>query len=207
MFEIPKNLTTTGFRSRFFFHSYEKSDADLVEKYIQPEDSVLELGACIGFLACITNKRLVNPTCHVVVEANPLLIPWIERNKLRNSCSFRIEHCLVSNNSDGVFYIHDLIVGGSAVRKTKQIVKVPVKDVSALFKYSSPTVIIVNIEGAELDFLRQAASLLGNVRLAIVDMHDFIIGHDGCDECRKILTNAGFILLEKPASVEIWQRT
>jgi FkbM family methyltransferase len=205
-FEIPKDLTSRGFRSRFFFHSYETDDANLVEKFIQPQDAVLELGACIGFLACITNKKLTNSGHHVVVEANPLLIPWIERNKIRNNCSFRVEHCLVSDNSDGVFYIHDLIVSGSAVRKTGRSVKVPVKSVSAIFKDASPTAIIVNIEGGELDFLRQAKSLLGNVRLAIVDMHDFIIGKEACDECRRLLAEAGFCFVEKPASIEVWMR-
>ena len=201
-FEIPKDLTTRGFRTRFFFHSYELNEAEWVDKHIRSKDTVLELGACIGVISCITNKKLNDPAArHVVVEANPLLIPWIERNRQRNHCSFRVEHCLVSDSSDGDFFIHDLIVGGSAVRKTGRIVKVPVKAVSAIFKEVSPTVLIVDIEGGELDFLRQAAPLLGGIRLAIIEIHEFIIGREACEECRKILTNAGFLFADG-----VWKR-
>jgi FkbM family methyltransferase len=205
-FEIPSTLTTMGFRARFFFHSYEEHDVELVDKYIRPEDSVLELGACIGFLACVTNRKLASRRRHVVVEANPNLIPWIERNKQRNRCSFTIKNCLVSDSSDGTFYVHDLIVGGSAVRETTRPVRVPVKPVSEILKEAAPTALIVNIEGGELEFLRQARSFLGSVRIAIVDMHDFIIGEQACDECRRILSAAGLHLAEKPGSIEVWTR-
>ena len=191
-FEIPNDMTTRGFRTRFFLHSYESHEAGLVDKHVRPEDAVLELGGCIGYMGCIVNKKLADPARHVVVEANPALIPWIERNKVRNNCSFRVEHCLVSDTADGEFHLHDLIVGGSAVRTTGRSVKVPVKSISTIFEEVSPTVLIVDIEGGELDFLRQAAPLLGGIRLVIIELHEFIIGKQACDECRKILADAGF---------------
>jgi len=204
-FEIPKDLTTLGFRTRFFFHSYEETDAKLALKHFRPEDSVLELGACLGFLGCITNKILKEPHKHIVVEANPRLIPWIKRNRNRNNAHFHIEHCLVSETSDGTFFIHDLIVGGSAVRKTNNLVTVPVKSVAS-FDQFQPTALFINIEGAELEFLQQARHKLKHVRIIIIDLHEFIIGREACNECREILENSGFQLVESSGSLEVWEQ-
>jgi FkbM family methyltransferase len=53
-------------------------------------------------------------------------------------------------------FTSDLIVDGSAVRKTTRPVRIPVKPVSEILKEAAPTVLIVDIEGGELEFLRQA---------------------------------------------------
>ena len=43
--------------------------------------SVLELGGCLGVVSVILNKKLDNPEKHIVIEANPKLIKYLEHNK------------------------------------------------------------------------------------------------------------------------------
>ena len=207
-FKIPKKLTTRSFRSRFFYKGYESREVFLVEKFIQPGDNVLELGACLGVISCLTNRKLSDPQKHVVVEANPHLIPWLAKNKAKNQCQFAIEHCLVSDTSDGEFFIHPLIVGGSANRQTGQKVQVPVKTLKALeeaygFTFSA---LILDIEGGEHDFLVENAADLDHIKTIIVEFHDWIIGKEAIAICTDLLSSNGFHCAFKQQCVEVWQR-
>ena len=54
---------------------------------------VVELGGSAGIVACLTNSLLLDPTRHIVVEANPNLVPILERNRQTNGCQFGISAC------------------------------------------------------------------------------------------------------------------
>src|SRR5947209_7788184 len=69
--EIPKNPATRPIRYRFLLHTYESRELRMVRRFIHQDDSVLELGACLGVVSCVTNRMLRDRTRHVVVEANP----------------------------------------------------------------------------------------------------------------------------------------
>jgi FkbM family methyltransferase len=210
-FEIPRHLTTRSFRSRFFWDFYETQERDLVDRYVRPHDRVLELGGCIGVVACATNRKLSDPHGHVVVEANPALIPSLELNKSRNGCGFNVEHGMLSRSSDGTFYVHDDILdgsqkdradaGGKAVRTT-----VPVTSIEAIeAKYrTSFNALIMDIEGGELAFLEENSGFLSRVDLVIVEFHAAVIGADGCARGRAILQNLGFMNVENIDNTEAW---
>src|SRR5271170_2149969 len=74
-FIIPKDQTSLAYRSSFLSGHYEVDDLAVVRAFIRPDDCVLELGACMGIVSCVTNKMLKDKTRHVVVEANPFCIP------------------------------------------------------------------------------------------------------------------------------------
>jgi len=48
--------------------TWEKEEQDDAKKYILPTDCVLELGARYGTVSVVINKKLNNPSLHVVVE-------------------------------------------------------------------------------------------------------------------------------------------
>ena len=73
-FAIPKRLTSVAYRSCFFDRSYEAEERELIRALVKPDDQVLELGACLGVVSCVTNKLLRDNTRHVVVEGNPFCI-------------------------------------------------------------------------------------------------------------------------------------
>src|SRR6185436_18924272 len=98
-FSIPRNLTSLGYRSCFLRDTYEKEERELIKNLVRSNDSVLEFGACLGVVSCVTNKLLADKTKHVVVEANPLVIPSLYRNRELNQAGFLVEHCAISNRS------------------------------------------------------------------------------------------------------------
>lgn len=207
-FEIPRILTSRGFRGRFVCNSYEPNERKDVRQFLRPEDRVLELGACLGVVSCITNKLLAEPKNHVVVEANPLLIPVLEMNRTRNDCAFHIVHCLVTRQMDGTFYLHDLVVGGSASRATGKAVVVPVKAVEEVGDLvpGGFNALIMDIEGGELAFLRENPGFLSQTRLAIIEFHAFAIGQKGVEECQRLLVRAGLNLVKTEINNQVWLR-
>ncbi|HSU56468.1 MAG TPA: hypothetical protein VLT36_20585, partial [Candidatus Dormibacteraeota bacterium] len=128
IFTIPKDVTTRSYRSCFLSNTYERHERELIRRWVRPEDQVLELGACLGIVSCVTNKLLTDKSRHVVVEANPFCIPTLYRNRALNQAGFLVEHCAVGTPPETTFYLHPVyIVGGSAQRPTDRPVRLPAK--------------------------------------------------------------------------------
>tara|TARA_B100000886_G_scaffold241512_1_gene169523 strand:- start:4113 stop:4829 length:717 start_codon:yes stop_codon:yes gene_type:complete len=68
----------------------EKEEQDLVKKYIQHDDVVLELGARYGTVSCIINSILSNKNNQVSVEPDDRVWDALEKNKKNNNCGFNI---------------------------------------------------------------------------------------------------------------------
>jgi FkbM family methyltransferase len=207
-FVIPRDLTTRTFRACFLQSTYEKEERELIMRWVRPDDSVLELGACLGVVSCVTNNLLKDKTRHVVVEANPLCIPTLVRNKELNKAGFQIEHCAVGPPPEITFYLHPIyIVGGNSQRASDRPVRVPSKSLRQLEHESGPfSVLIVDIEGGEREVFEQSADLLKQYRLVIAELHEFAIGVEGVEACRQMLKNSGLTRVDAAGLSEAWKR-
>lgn len=211
-FEIPKDLTSLSFRGQFLWDSYESDERYLIDGFIDERDCVLELGGCLGVVACLTNKKLCRPQDHVVVEANSDLIPWLVKNRDSNECKFHVVHGMLSQSSDGTFFIHEEILDGSGLMRTDAgdevvRVKVPVHTVDQVeSKYGLKfNAAIVDIEGGELEFLEENLAFLSQVDLLIVEFHRLVIG-DGIARATGILFERGLVNIENIGNSEVWVR-
>src|SRR6185436_13873583 len=150
-FVIPRELTTRTYRACFWQGSYEKEERELIKRWIRPSDRVLELGACLGIVSCVTNKLLADKSRHVVVEANPFCIPTLVQNKELNRAGFRVEHCAVGPLPEVTFYLHPVyVVGGNLQRVNERPVSVSGKSLAQLELDGGPfNVLIIDIEGGE----------------------------------------------------------
>src|SRR5262249_41360247 len=81
---------------------FERPERTAIRKFLNPSLPVVELGACIGVVACTTNRLLRNPARHVVVEANPDLTPVLEENRRWNGCAFSILQKAIGYDSSSV---------------------------------------------------------------------------------------------------------
>jgi FkbM family methyltransferase len=208
-FIIPRKTTSLNFRAGFMTNLYEIDERRLVQKFIRPDDSVLEMGACLGIVSCITNKLLRDPSRHIAVEANPNCLPTLHRNRSLNQCNFLIENCAVSNQREVTFYLHPIyIVCGTAQQKSKQAVRVPGRSLQELNdRYGPFSVLIMDIEGGELESLEACSETLHHFRLIVIELHDWVIGTEGVNCCRKILQDAGFNMIERSFVTEAWVRS
>jgi FkbM family methyltransferase len=208
-FAIPKDVTTMKYRACFLRGAYEQEERQLIRQWIQPSDRVLELGACLGIVSCVTNKLLADKTKHVVVEANPFCLASLYRNKALNGAGFLIEHCAVASQSEVVFYLHPVfIVGGSSQRPTDQPFRLPGKSLRQLESERGPfTALIIDIEGSEREVFAESKDLLRQYRVVIAELHDFAIGADGVEKCRQTLRESGLELAGRAGITEAWVRT
>ena len=207
-FHIPFDKTDIQFRGRFALDTYEKDERRFLKSHLDRDATVLELGACLGVVACITNKLLDNKNKHVVVEANPEMIEWIERNRAENNGGFQVEHCMVTNQKENEFYIHDLIVGGSAMRKTPKKVTVPGKTIEELekdhrLKFDT---LIMDIEGGEVQFIEENKEKLKQFRKIFMEVHTFdnILTEEQVQEAENTLKEIGFELLIRSGCFQLW---
>jgi FkbM family methyltransferase len=169
---------------------------------------VLELGACLGIVSCVTNKILADKSKHVVVEGNPYCVPALHRNRELNNGGFLVENCAVSNQLDATFYLHPVyIVGGTTQRESGRPVRVPSRSLRELDTRHGPfSTLIVDIEGAELEIFSAAPDVLARVRLVIVELHSWAIGASGVQSCREALSAAGLRFKKCAGITEAWQR-
>jgi len=208
IFEIPRELTTRTYRSCFLLGEYEAEERELIRRLVRPEDHVLEAGACLGVVSCVTNRLLRDRTRHIVVEGNPELIPWIERNRALNGAGFTIEPCAVSSEPEVTFFLHpEFIVGGTTQRVSGRPVQVKGKSLRELHEQHGPfNALIMDIEGAELDALKPFAEILRSYRLVIVELHPWAIGENGVESCRQLLATAGLRREGTAGLTEAWVR-
>jgi FkbM family methyltransferase len=207
--EVPKNLTSLAYRSCFLTGEYEAEERALIREFVRPDDIVLELGACMGVVSCVTNKRLRDNTRHVVVEGNPKLIPTLQRNRELNGCGFTIEHCAASNEREVTFFLHpDYVVGGSAQRETQHAVRVPGCSWRDLEEKHGPfTTLIMDVEGSELEVLESSRELIARYRLVIVELHDWAIGGETIQRCQELLRGGGLHIAKRAGITEAWERS
>lgn len=207
-FIIPRDITSRSYRSCFVRGDYEAEERALIRKFLRADDRVLELGACLGIVSCVTNKLLADKTRHVVVEGNPFCLPAIHRNRQHNGCGFLVENAAVSNEREATFYLHPVyVVGGTTQRKSELPVRVPARSLAELDSRHGPfTTLIMDIEGSELEIFSASPEILRRYRLVIVELHDWAIGADGVQRCCEILAAAGLKFQERAGITEAWQR-
>ncbi len=207
-FEIPKILTSRRLRGSCFDGSYELPERALVREFVQPQDSVIELGACLGVVSCVTNARLRDKSRHLVVEANPQCIPAIHKNRETNGCAFKVENCAASNQREVSLFLDPAnLLSATLKTASKFPVTVPGCTLSELCRRHGPfSVLIMDIEGSELEVLESSAEILQGFRLIIVELHDTIIGTNNINRCREILSQAGLSLVGKSIETEAWLR-
>jgi FkbM family methyltransferase len=207
--EIPKNLTSRAYRACFFTGEYEAEELALVCEFVRAEDAVLELGACLGVVSCVTNKQLRNKTRHLAVEGNPRLIPVLRRNRELNQCGFLIENCAVSNKPEVTFFLHPVyVVGGTTQRESQYSVQVPGRSWRELDATYGPfNTLIMDVEGSELDVLEDSLELIARYRLVIVELHGWAIGEEKIERCCDLLRAGGLRFVRRAGITEAWERS
>ncbi|SFS13270.1 FkbM family methyltransferase [Yoonia litorea] len=168
---------------------YERPERKLATKLTRESDRVLEMGAGLGFVGGFTafHKKGVEL---LSFEANPELIPHVERLYQINGLSARasVENKLLIANPDRPdsmrFHIHGSYLGSSVYKVGRpnrpkiDIATIGWDDVKSRFR---PDVLIMDIEGAELDFLTHAD--LSGVRAIIAEFHPDHYGKEGVKAC------------------------
>jgi FkbM family methyltransferase len=192
---------------------YEGQEIAGALKVIRPGDHVLELGAGIGLVGAIAAQN-GKPAKVLSFEANPNLIEHINALYALNGLSNRIEvrnEVLISAPDAPEtlpFHIRNSYLGSSLIdtdRRATTRVDVPTANYAKLHNDFEPDVMLIDIEGGELEFLRHAS--LSGVRAIVIEFHPEAYGIPGMRECKSILKRAGFTKIEELCTRHVWTCT
>lgn len=168
-------LVNKGEKS-LLINCWEDGEFRTLEKYpLSRDDSVLELGACTGILAAHVNSLIDGD--HLVVEANPYIIPCIEQTRDANNCDFDILNCIVNLSESVYFYLNKHIVSSNSLppvgKDLLDIEKVTVKGVRLgdLNPNGKFNVLMCDIEGGEYDLADQFPLELSSFEKIYMEVH------------------------------------
>src|SRR5829696_6714097 len=205
-FSVAHPAITRGVKGLFLLNRYERPEREALKTCIDPTLPVIELGASIGVISCLTNKRLLDPSKHVVVEANPDLIPLLESNRQCNGCSFTVLHAALSYSANEVeFLISDSILASSATQmdsrfRVSRKVKVPtvtLKGILERFGFPKCT-LICDIECGEVELVEQEIETIKeHVSTIMMEIHNTTLSRQTVENLVMTLNDAGFSLARR----------
>jgi FkbM family methyltransferase len=196
VFSVDNPLIHVRMKSTLADGSYERGERTLIERFLPRELPVVELGGAIGVVSCFTNRRLLLPERHVVVEANPDLIPTLAINRDLNACAFSVRHAALGYDSDDVdFYSGASFLGGSIAPVSERSIRVPAVTLKAVLDESgySKASVIADIEGAEASLVEREWDVLrSRVEWLIFEFHPSILGANRTERIFARLRSIGF---------------
>lgn len=167
---------------------------------------ILELGAGAGVVGSVIAANC-KPEKIQSIEANPDLIPHIQALYAANGLDqvINVRHCVLFSAPDSPETVDFRVRGnflGSRLdaegEEKGRVESVPVVRYDDLKKAFPHDVIVMDIEGGELDFLDHAD--LSGVNLVILEVHRKIYGREGMQRLRGIFADKGLVM-DKDASI------
>lgn len=183
----------------FAKQTYEMREAAMARRVVEAGDIVLELGAGIGFISSFL-RRHTTAGAIVSVEANPDLIGLIDATHRRNAiANVTVLMGIVAPRAQpgqtaafyrrADFWASSLAPDPAPVVDTVEVPVLALPDVLARYR---PAVLIMDIEGGELDLFE--ARDLAPVQKIMLEVHPDLYGLAGMDRLLQSLSRLGFAL-------------
>lgn len=198
-------------RAEYWFDRYERAERELVARHVPTDLPVIELGGGIGVISSILNRRLADPTRHVLLEANPALIPLIERNRGLNDGRFEVRNLAysataetVSLELDGDYTVGRAVPAGSGTVTVPAASLARIADEAGFATFS----LISDTEGGELSMIdREIDVLVARVAVLVVELHRPEPGDGTMDDRVDRLVAHGFELVDRERTVHVLRNT
>jgi FkbM family methyltransferase len=196
LLDLPLGLMTPGIRHSFENNYYESAEERQIRAgVVRKGDTVLEIGSAVGFLTCVIGKTGLADRI-VSVEANPLLTEIARHTCRINDVSADVRNGLVcwsvADGDKGELFVAEefwagspLQVAGSGGRLT-----VPNLPLERLLDELRPTLLVIDIEGGEVELLRDAR--LDGVNRVMLELHQHLTGLEGVRSVFASLDREGF---------------
>jgi FkbM family methyltransferase len=189
---------------------YEEFERRAALQYIHPEYPLIELGGCVGVVACVTNRALKGLGSHIVVEANPFAIPLIEENRARNHCNFEILNAAIAYDRESVVFYPSLDLPSNSLNRRDGTDPVEVKtvrlgDIVKQNKFGAFN-LICDIEGHEYDLVQHEIEVLKHADTIVLETHVGTIGEVKTTEVLNRLYSIGFRKVDEDATVVVLKR-
>ena len=202
-----KGIEVEGLRNDVINGVFESFERRAVQQYVSPQLPVVELGGCMGIVSCITNRRLENPEAHVVVEANPKVIPLLHRNRDRNHCRFEVLNRAIAYGADTIAYAPSADFAGNSLNERSGVARVSVRttglsDILHTHGFDRYT-LICDIEGHESELVEREAEVIRRAETIILETHARLIGEEKNQAMLDRLQAIGFVVVASESYVVV----
>jgi FkbM family methyltransferase len=193
--------------------NYERAEIDFIAKYLPNDLDVLEVGASIGATSCQIARKLDRNCRLTCVEANPYLIPVLQRNIAENAAGRSVEvvHALVGTEPGEAFFSPNMnSLASAAATSTGHGIRIRCESISTLVSRFCPGgfSLVCDIEGAEAAVLGDRAAL-ERCRFMVIEAHATCLGgrHLGLDEVMSLpLRHGEWRIVDRYGAVAAYAR-
>jgi FkbM family methyltransferase len=178
-------------RNGLFKETYEQPERELVSAALRHGDRVLEIGGGIGVVSLLC-ARICGPANVLTYEANPAMAKIIHQNYALNNLTPNLRsRAITSKGGDITFFVNANIISSSLhQRRDGHAQTVPADALDEVIAEWKPTVIVMDIEGAETTILPH--SELNGVLTIILELHPGITGEPAITTLKTHLQKIGF---------------
>jgi FkbM family methyltransferase len=198
-----------------FWGVYESAELRLVERHLRRDLDVIECGSSLGGVSSAIARRLEPGRRMVCVEANPALVPLLERNVKANAPDTQVtvvNRAIDYERAEVTFFQGDTSTGGRTSSTTGNPgVSIPATRLGDLLAEHGigDYVLVSDIEGAEIGFITHDVAALAGCRQILLELHAGI--YYGNPETEETLIAAlenrhGFTLRERLGAVVLLDR-
>ncbi|SES04758.1 MULTISPECIES: FkbM family methyltransferase [Halopseudomonas] len=192
----------------FAMGDYEEADLELIEKLVMPGDRVLECGGGAGITGSLAAIHSGNPV--TIVEPNEVMHDIIRQNVRLNGheCQL-IAAAVVADDFSGemlTLRVQDEYWWSSVLdHGSGEPVETEVARISDLLESIRPSVLVLDIEGAEVGLLPH--KLPDDLRLIMVELHTPEIGDVATVSVVNTIMGQGFRLCHVRSQTWVFERS
>lgn len=171
---------------------YEQAELAVLRDLLEPDDIVMEVGTGLGFLSAWC-AQIVGSERIFTFEANPALESAIRDLYALNNVSPNLEmSMLAASAGHAKFYPRREFWASSAIAGNESVgsITVPTRAFGEVRAKIGPNLLIVDIEGGELELMRHVR--LDGIERVLIELHPEVIGEEGCETVAVTLAEAGY---------------
>lgn len=188
----------TPFEKKLFTNHEEKPILDKFSGLLLPDDIIYDIGSHAGYHSVYLASQLKNGKV-IAFEPNPNCYEYLEENiDLNPQLNIFSENVAISNNNGVADFSFGAPYERSARLENNPEWNVIKTKIIALDEYSknheAPTVLKIDVEGAEDLVINGAKQMLKNVRMIFLELHLTMIqgGKEGAQHLRNEIIEFGF---------------
>jgi FkbM family methyltransferase len=201
VFSTDSPLIQPTEKSALFVGLHELDERTLLRRWLPADLPVVEFGGGLGVVSCATNRKLCHRENHIVVEANPAIIPVLERNRDLNGCQFQLVNKALAYDTETIeFDIQPNFLSSRIGRDPARAVSVPTTSLKTIADAAGfdQMSVICDTEGAEATLVeRELDTLRQRVRFLLVEIHPGFLGNAAASRLVETLQASGFTLRER----------
>ena len=203
LFPIETDVMTPKFALALSMGKVEAEEIALSTSYVTADDHIIEFGSGYGFAAALTHQA-TKPVRHICYEVNPTAQTYCKAMMAANKIDVTIVPKALGDGSDTAFYLCDDYVKSGFQKpldtEAYRQIDVPTISLAEACSAERPTILICDVEGAELPFLTLESlqsKACQSLRGVMIELHPAHYGQEGMDEMISRFQQAGFAIKEQ----------